>query len=144
MKKETVIKNEWENAWFCNLKDLQADPKVNGAKITFSTPVRNSECTYWICRLNVSFMSMRRIGIQFVGYQCLKNNWLKKIVTALLYNYSVIIQKLSEIIAGGGGGGGSRPPCPPLVSPVASSLPGFFLPNKFISKIAIFLVSGTR
>jgi hypothetical protein len=49
---------------------------------------------------------MRRIGIQFVGYQCLKNNWLKKIVTALLYNYSVIIQKLSEIIAGGGGGGG--------------------------------------
>jgi hypothetical protein len=95
--------------------------------------------------LNVSFMSMRRIGIQFVGYQCLKNNWLKKIVTALLYNYSVIIQKLSEIIAGGGGGGGgSRPPCPPLVSPVASSLPGFFLPNKFISKIAIFLVSGTR
>jgi hypothetical protein len=46
MKKETVIKNEWENAWFCNLKDLQADPKVNGTKITFSTPVRNSECTY--------------------------------------------------------------------------------------------------
>ena len=35
-----MIKNEWENAWFCMLKDLQGDPKVNGTKITFSTPVR--------------------------------------------------------------------------------------------------------
>jgi hypothetical protein len=42
MRKETVIKNEWENAWFCMLKDLQGDPKVNGTKITFSTPVRRS------------------------------------------------------------------------------------------------------
>ena len=35
-----MIKNEWENVWFCKLKDLQADPKVSGTKITFSTPVR--------------------------------------------------------------------------------------------------------
>lgn len=40
MKKETVIKNEWENYWFCEIKDLQSDPKVNGTKITFSVPVK--------------------------------------------------------------------------------------------------------
>ena len=40
MKKETVIKSEWENVWFCNLKDLQTEPKVDGTKITFTTPVR--------------------------------------------------------------------------------------------------------
>lgn len=38
-KKETIIKNEWENVWFCHLKELKNEPKVNGTKLTFSTPV---------------------------------------------------------------------------------------------------------
>ena len=46
MKKETVIKNEWEHVWYCKLTELQSDPKVNGTKITFSVPVRTEFYIY--------------------------------------------------------------------------------------------------
>ena len=79
MKKETVIKNEWENVWFCNLKDLQTEPKVDGTKITFTTPVRKK----------LSFILFRKFTFLYAIYIC---------AIYILYNsrYWLIKQKLSS------------------------------------------------
>ena len=97
MKKETVIKTEWENVWFCNLKDLQTEPKVDGTKVTFTTPVRKNcllfylgnslSCTLYICAIYILYISRYWLIKQKLSSSPLHFHPLYPLSSSLIYSF---------------------------------------------------------